>query len=56
MPLTGEYEPSVWPHARDQVDLFETSQGTEGNTLMCLPVVIWYHQRMQPAHPAAHDE
>jgi len=40
MPLTGEYEPSAWPDARDQVELFERTQGTEGNTLMGLPVVI----------------
>jgi deazaflavin-dependent oxidoreductase (nitroreductase family) len=40
VPLTGEYETSAWPDARDQVDLFEKSQGTEGNTLMGLPVVI----------------
>ena len=30
MPLTGEYEPSAFDHARDQVDLYERSGGTEG--------------------------
>ena len=40
MPLTGEYEPSTWPPARDQVELFEKTDGAEGNTLMGLPVVI----------------
>jgi deazaflavin-dependent oxidoreductase (nitroreductase family) len=40
MPLKGEYEPSAWPDARDQVELFDASQGAEGNTLMGLPVVI----------------
>lgn len=40
MPLTGEYEPSTYPDARDQVKLFEDTNGAEGNTLMGLPVVI----------------
>jgi hypothetical protein len=40
MPLIGEYQPSTWPDARDQVELFEKSHGTEGNTLAGLPVVI----------------
>jgi deazaflavin-dependent oxidoreductase (nitroreductase family) len=30
MPLTGEYEPSAFDFARDQVDLYESSGGTEG--------------------------
>src|SRR5262245_65973681 len=30
MPLTGEYEPSAFDVARDQVDRFERSGGTEG--------------------------
>jgi len=40
VPLTGEYEPSTWPDARDQVELFEKTQGAEGNRLLGLPVVI----------------
>jgi len=40
MPLNREYEPSAWPDARIQVQLFEKSQGTQGNTLLGLPVVI----------------
>jgi deazaflavin-dependent oxidoreductase (nitroreductase family) len=40
MPLIGEYEPSTWAGARDQVELFEKSRGAEGNTLFGLPVVI----------------
>ena len=32
MPLTGEYEPSAFDHARNQVDLYERSGGTEGTT------------------------
>ncbi|MCU1645142.1 MAG: hypothetical protein JWN03_5417 [Nocardia sp.] len=30
MPLTGKYEPSTFDLARDQVDLYERSGGTEG--------------------------
>ena len=30
MPLTGEYEPSAFDFARDQVDLYESSGGTQG--------------------------
>jgi NAD(P)-dependent dehydrogenase (short-subunit alcohol dehydrogenase family) len=40
MPLIGEYEPSTWPEARDQVELFEKSHGAEANTLSGLPVVV----------------
>ncbi|MFF5565857.1 nitroreductase family deazaflavin-dependent oxidoreductase [Streptomyces sp. NPDC012623] len=40
MPLTGEYEPSTFPMARDQVELYEGSGGTEGTTMRGLPVII----------------
>lgn len=42
MAVTGEYEPSPRPWVRDQVELFESSGGTKGTTLMDtgLPVVI----------------
>ena len=40
MPLTGEYEPSTMEWARDQVALYESSGGTEGTTMMDLPVII----------------
>lgn len=42
MPIQGEYEPSPRRWVRDQVDLFESSGGTEGITLTDtgLPVVI----------------
>jgi deazaflavin-dependent oxidoreductase (nitroreductase family) len=36
----GEYEPSPVPRIRDQVALFEATDGTEGNTLEDRPVVI----------------
>jgi deazaflavin-dependent oxidoreductase (nitroreductase family) len=40
MPLKGEYEPSPAQWVRDQVELFETSGGTEGTTMRGLPVII----------------
>ena len=42
MPLEGEYEPSPQWWVRDQVELYESSGGTEGTTLLDtgLPVVI----------------
>ena len=42
MPLHGEYEPSTQKWVRDQVELYEGSGGTEGNTLLDrgIPVVV----------------
>jgi deazaflavin-dependent oxidoreductase (nitroreductase family) len=42
MPLKGEYEPSPTQWVRDQVELYESSNGTEGTTLMDtgLPVIV----------------
>lgn len=42
MPLDGEYAPSPRGWVRDQVELFESSGGTQGTTLLDtgLPVVI----------------
>ncbi|MEU9875660.1 nitroreductase family deazaflavin-dependent oxidoreductase [Streptomyces phaeochromogenes] len=42
MPLKGEYEPSPTKWVRDQVELYESSNGTEGTTLMDtgLPVIV----------------
>ncbi|MFJ2443074.1 MULTISPECIES: nitroreductase family deazaflavin-dependent oxidoreductase [unclassified Streptomyces] len=40
MPLKGEYEPSTFPMARDQVELYEGSGGTEGTTIHGLPVIL----------------
>ena len=42
MPLEGEYEPSPAGWVRDQVELYESSGGLEGNTLRDtgMPVVI----------------
>jgi deazaflavin-dependent oxidoreductase (nitroreductase family) len=42
MPLEGEYEPSPAQWVRDQVELYESSGGTKGTTLLDtgLPVII----------------
>ena len=40
MPLHGEYEPSPSDRARKQVEEYESSGGTRGNTMIGLPVVI----------------
>jgi F420H(2)-dependent quinone reductase len=42
MPLTGDYQPSSAQWVRDQVELYESSGGTEGTTLRDsgLPVVV----------------
>jgi len=42
MPITGEYEPSPRQWVRDQVELFESSGGTQGTTLLDtgMPVII----------------
>ncbi|OIJ68923.1 nitroreductase family deazaflavin-dependent oxidoreductase [Streptomyces mangrovisoli] len=42
MPLEGEYEPSPAQWVRDQVELYESSGGTKGTTLMDtgLPVIV----------------
>jgi F420H(2)-dependent quinone reductase len=40
MPLEGEYEPSTWDVARDQVELFESTNGAEGTVLNGAPCII----------------
>ncbi|MFF3956872.1 nitroreductase family deazaflavin-dependent oxidoreductase [Streptomyces sp. NPDC001890] len=40
MPLQGEYEPSPEQWVRDQVELFESSGGTEGTMMRGMPVII----------------
>lgn len=40
MPLTGDYEPSPEQWARDQVERYESSGGTEGTDMRGMPVVI----------------
>jgi deazaflavin-dependent oxidoreductase (nitroreductase family) len=40
MTLKGEYAPSPSTWVRDQVELYESSGGTEGTTMRGLPVVV----------------
>ena len=40
MPVTGDYEPSPFKFAADQVALYERTGGKEGNTLQGKPIVI----------------
>ncbi len=40
MPLTGDYQPSAASWARDQVELYEGSGGSEGTELNGRPVII----------------
>jgi F420H(2)-dependent quinone reductase len=40
MPLTGEYEPSPSAHARNQVELYERTDGREGKTPLDLPIIV----------------
>jgi F420H(2)-dependent quinone reductase len=40
MPLTGEYEPSPAKWSRDQADLYERTDGAQGNLLNGKPVIL----------------
>jgi len=40
MPVDGEYAPSPWKFAADQVALYEATGGAQGGTLQGKPVVI----------------
>lgn len=40
MPLTGEYAPSTSDWARKQAELFESSNGAEGNTMIGKPIIL----------------
>lgn len=40
MPLIGEYEPGTSDWARKQAELFESSDGAEGNTILGKPVIL----------------
>jgi deazaflavin-dependent oxidoreductase (nitroreductase family) len=41
MPLSGTYVPSPAQWVRDQVELFESSGGTQGTTLRGMPVILF---------------
>jgi deazaflavin-dependent oxidoreductase (nitroreductase family) len=40
MPLTGEYAPSTSDWAREQAELFERTNGAEGNLLQGRPIIL----------------
>ncbi|WP_146841754.1 nitroreductase family deazaflavin-dependent oxidoreductase [Cellulomonas composti] len=40
MPLSGEYAPSTSEHARRQAELYEATDGREGNEMRGRPVII----------------
>jgi deazaflavin-dependent oxidoreductase (nitroreductase family) len=40
MPIEGEYAPSSQQWVRDQVEKYEGSGGTEGNTMRGMPIVL----------------
>lgn len=40
MPLVGEYEPSTSDWARKQLEEFENSGGTKGNTMRGMPIIV----------------
>ena len=40
MPLTGEYAPSTVGWARKQAELFESTNGAEGNMLQGRPIIL----------------
>ena len=40
MPLTGEYEPSTSEWSREQTELFEATEGSEGNLMRGRPIIV----------------
>ncbi|MEU0134049.1 nitroreductase family deazaflavin-dependent oxidoreductase [Streptomyces sp. NPDC006296] len=40
MPMEGEYEPSPTTWVREQVELIESSGGTQGTTMRGMPVIL----------------
>jgi deazaflavin-dependent oxidoreductase (nitroreductase family) len=40
MPLTGEYEPSTASWARDQAELYESTNGEQGGLMRGRPVIV----------------
>lgn len=40
MPLTGEYAPSTSDWARKQAELYERTDGAEGNTILGRPIIV----------------
>ncbi len=42
MPLTGEYAPSTSDWARKQAELYESTNGEKGNTIVGLPIILLF--------------
>jgi len=40
MPITAEYQPSTSDHAREQVEVFEATDGRDGNTMRGKPIIV----------------
>ncbi len=40
MPLTGEYAPSSSSWAREQAELYESTNGAEGNMMLGRPIIV----------------
>ncbi len=42
MPIEGEYEPSTWDWVREQVEVYESSNGAQANTLRDtgIPIIV----------------
>ena len=40
MPLTGEYEPSTSDWSREQTELYEATNGQEGNLMRGRPIIV----------------
>ncbi|MET7898803.1 nitroreductase family deazaflavin-dependent oxidoreductase [Streptomyces mirabilis] len=62
MPLHGEYDPSPTEWVREQVALYEATDGVEGGTFLDLPVIILSHKgaksgkiRKNPLMRVQHD-
>jgi hypothetical protein len=49
MPLSGEYEPSRNDRTREQVDLYEATNGVEGGTFNGRPVIVLTFKGACPA-------
>ena len=48
MPLTGEYEPSQNDRTREQVELYEATNGVKGGTLKGKPVIVLTFKGAKP--------
>lgn len=50
MPLEGTYEPSTWPWVAEQIELYERTEGREGQEMQGAPcVILWTRGRRSGA-------